>query len=496
MDTKIFNKFKPIINQLRKYYYKDVINFVIKTLDQQWGLDILKIHNMKYPLPWHLFTLLNWSCAYSEKIDKTKKRMSNKDFLKIYRLLNENLVENISLLQSDKNLGIYKFMRAEFYAQQYYYQYVNNLYFYVVQRIIYEDIGINYDLNKFYSFSEVDITHFMDLQFVLFSFSLKNKNTVFSANNLIGHWPNSYDELSKFLNNISNDIEGLSLYCMKYHKMIDNPEFEKSLFTPLYRFPLIKQETKFRILYPALLNHFVNFAVFDLLKEKDSNNFANSFGIGFEKYLEYSLKKFKHYIGSSVIQKYTGIRNRSSCDFAIFENNNVVLVEAKSSELHPLNLVNPDKKYLERYLRDSILHGYKQIIQTAESMNDELENVNKFYGVIVTFKPLFLGNPKVIWDEIVCDYFKKNEYSFDKKVINENNIFVMSIQDFEKLCVLCEKENKELITKLDEINSKTGFYTMDLEVPDLIDYLPHIKDKLNFIENSLKGSIKQHQNVP
>ena len=491
MDKNTYLQFKPIINLLKKFYYQDVLNFIIRILDKQWGMDILLINKNKYPMPWNLFTLIHWVCVYSDKINIRKPKMKSSDFLKLHKMMNERLVENTDLLKSENISGVFKFMRATFYAQQYYYHPINNLYYYLLQRIIYEDIGINYKQSNFHSITSLNIIDFMDLQFVMFAVAQRLKSNIFSPDDLKNHWPKSFSDLKIFLKFISFDQNSIIPICTVFHKNVDNPKFEKTLFTPLYKKPIISNQNQYKIINSSLLIWFLNYGVYDILKENDLNNFPREFGASFEKYLRYSLSFFPNWIDSREIKRITGEKN-TSCDYAIIENDVTTLIEIKSSEMYSINIVNPELMYLKRSLKDSVIHGYKQIINTANCMKrKEYEEEHTFLGIIITFKPLFLGNPDTIWNELIKSVIIEENIEYNESIINFLNIFVMSIEDFEKLCILQNEQKIPLNKLLNEINTIKGFFQLNLHVDNMIDKLPHIDNKLNQIQSKIINYIKK-----
>ena len=159
-------------------------------------------------------------------------------------------------------------------------------------------------------------------------------------------------------------------------------------------------------------------------------------------------------------------------DFLITNENCTILLEVKSQDLSAQARVFPDNKNLKRQLEDSIIKATIQAYSTVNKLLSfgEIEG-NKIifppYLFILTYKDLYLGNGRMIWDEFLKSAIEDeiNDMRVNIDMIPPEKIVVLSIREFDLLMSCLQKQNsiaEILNTMIEEnTNNKSMKWTFD-----------------------------------
>lgn len=501
-SSAYYSAFKEIRNRLR-YFRKDQIAIVcFENLVATWDMTSLDVVQNKLPMPWHTLLILKWGMVYGANKVEGKQFDQNK-FLNLYNLVSE-LPANFGWLNNNDSLSVWKLIRANISGQL---AYQTNIGFYglAVTEIILNDIGINYDINSLLKeIIGVNIEEFTSFQSLITAvFVAREKYPRYTIDNF-NNFRNEQNlgKLNQFLNYFSMSFNQLETFMSDQHKSIDNPEFEYNLLSPLIKKPLYRFDNNYVAYHKTILNHFCEYGLYDLIKSHDSSRFSGEFGHGFETYLTYSLNSLKiNYQRESEIRKVFNVKN--SVDFLYKSNNDVLLIEAKSSEMSELTPHNPEKRFLEQTFQNSLVKGYKQIILTVNELKKQNPNsFNKcnFWALIVTFKDFMFGAPEAIWLEFMEEKMKEllPTEIYNKLPIDPLKIFVVSVYEFDSLCLFTKRRDSDLIAslKIPYENNKereTKKFSFTLHYPQheiTLNDFDHIKTKLDIITKRMKKYIK------
>ena len=451
-NQDFYYEFKPIRNKLKSFRKDQIMIVCFQNLAKTYNLNVVEIFKNKLPLPWHTMLIFKWGVVYgANKIDG--KSFTQNDFIDIYNTIKE-LLTNARLFKSNDPVNIWRLIRANF-AGQYPYQLNNGFYGLAVTEIILKDIGIDYDVdNVLNTLIGINLEEFINFQCIITSMYVSNNAYFKYSLDFFKNFSNKHDlnKLDQFLHFISLDFYGVETFLTDHHISLDNPEFEFNLLSPLSKKPLYRFGGNFVAYNKTLLNSFCEYGLYDILKSNDSAKFSSAFGLGFETYLTYSLNTLNlNYFREKNIRKEFNVG--SSVDFLFKEENNVLLIEAKSSEMSELTPLNPEKKYLEQTFQNSLIKGYKQIFFTAFELKKQnpisFRNAN-FWGLIVTYKDFMFGAPEAIWLEFMKDKMHEtlpNEI-FSNLPLDPLKIFVVSIYEFDTLCLYTKKKGIALFDSL------------------------------------------------
>ena len=95
----------------------------------------------------------------------------------------------------------------------------------------------------------------------------------------------------------------------------------------------------------------------------------------------------------------------------------------------------------------SVIKGIKQSYHVAKNF----KNKKKIYSIIVTYKELYLGGAGKIWNEFLeealRDFFA--DQKIDSNLINQDNIYIVSVDDFDFLMKAIKTDHSNLLKILD-----------------------------------------------
>jgi len=213
------------------------------------------------------------------------------------------------------------------------------------------------------------------------------------------------ETIEKFFSILALDFEGAKRFIRSYteHQTRKNIDYQINEHTPLDQHPFLNISNRYVCYSKKLLDSSIMYSVYDLFKGHDSNFSSRYFGKIFEQYIQMGLEYLGvNFLCESQIQSILP-RKAKSVDFLVQCDEGTVLIDAKSTELHPIARVLQSKESLVRNLESTVLHGVKQIYTVASALhgNSSIRNSKVFYGIIITYKDYLIGDGKRFWDEIV-----------------------------------------------------------------------------------------------
>lgn len=469
--------FNQIITKISEFSKEDLLDYCYNILDEQ---------NEHKPI-WFIFSLMKWTYLYAgHKIPS--KILTWEDISEILKLIEQLNDEHI--LQFFKEKKIDKVFYTLF-SQQFYLQKAVNFEKFATQLKLFVTLPGKYNINdSFKSRTGLSIIDFLTiLQFTWIFISDKNKDRTKRFNGylledyftlslaLIGpHKHNKFLELLVVSPQIAkNRIENFNNGVRKEQLQT----IEMTFFT---MYPFQFHNENFRLSHLSVLNHTVNYFIYDFLKAMDPL-FTTEFGYRFEKYIEQGIREIGcKYKNESQIKKMLA-PNSKVVDFLLEDCN--IFIECKAIELQPFPSANPTDDLLYNSLKDSLFKAYfKQLLNVSSKLSPDKVN----WAIIITYKEFFWGDFTELYN-LGKEKFKIDTQ--DASTLLPENVFLMDIYTWDRT-VQIVKDKKvtllDILQKVKQTNSnpltKKQLFRMHLEEYDSKQLdLSYLYDELKQIRN-------------
>ncbi|MGY5351084.1 hypothetical protein ACXGQW_00685 [Wenyingzhuangia sp. IMCC45533] len=441
------------------------------------------------PTPyWHLLLILKWNLEFSEKNYKSKPA-TIRDLKNIIKKIDELEMSHQTFLIK-KNHPISKTFTI-LASQQFIYQHRAYWDTFARQLIIFNDLKHKYDIsNSFYSLTGIKLEEFVQISKLIWLLTSNFNTKIFKydgylSNNLLKfitaiHKP---ETIKLYIDLLSVSKETIKKDLLEDSRVIRNynlQPFETSFFT---RKPFLFYKGKYIIPYKDILQPNFSYFIYEYLKSKDPE-FTTEFGMRLEKYVKLGLKE-NHIklITENELKLELGIKN-NLVDYIIEEN---ILIEVKAIEIKPYVSINPKDNLLANEFRKNLVKAYaKQMINVANKLN----KFEEYFGVIITYKNLYLGNSFDIWEQFLKEETLKICTNEDLRIIPIENLFFIDIKTWDILMQVVKNEKitiKEILTKIKATDSveKTKKFTLRMHLDEYnienfdLEYLLNADKKLN-----------------
>lgn len=480
--------FKPIRNKLRTFTFESITSEILTLLKE------IEINDkIRFPF-WHLLLLLKWNLEFS--IKNYKAKIANRN--DIIKLLKQ--VEKLEMSHKvfNPNYGDFKLNKAMTILAHQQFLYQNNAWWdtFVRQLILFDELKHKHCIkSSFEKLTNVNLEIFLNISFIIYLTSFLNGKYELPSFKFVykGYITNDVSDLIvqlygketfyNYFNLLSISKENIKEFIENDKRSIKNyniQPFEASIFT---RKPFFVNEGKYTIPYKDILKHNFNYFIYEFMKNYD-DDFTTELGIRLEKYVKKGLDEIKiEYKTENQLKKIIG-KDGSQVDYLINDN---ILVEIKAIELKPYASIKPNDQILANEFRKNIVKGYaKQMINVAKKLNQ-----NKiYYGIIITYKKLFLGNSYDIWEQFLKTESMKICSIDDLKILPYQNLFFIDIESWDKLIQILKDNKIKLIDVLEKIkqtdsNPKTKKFNFSM----------HLEDDYNFQRFDLSYLTKSYKRM-
>ncbi|CAM1345096.1 hypothetical protein [Tenacibaculum amylolyticum] len=455
--------FKPIRNKLRTFTLDSVTNELLILLKE------FEKSKRKHRF-WHPLILLKWNLEFSDK--KYKAKIANRtDIVKLLNQLDE-LERSHNTFRIKKGQSITKTFTILAH-QQFLYQEITWWDTFSRQLILFNDLKSKYCIKKsFESLTNLSISTFLNISYIIWLYSHQDELTK------IPYYGYINDNIKKLLttlyseNELKSYLDLLTVSKDNIHEILNEDNrvlknynlqtFEPSFFT---RKPYFLHNKKLLIPHKDILHHNFNYFLYEFLKQKDEN-FTTEFGLRLEKYVQLGLDESKqNYVTENELKKQVGLKE-NLVDFIISDK---VLIEVKAIESKPYVSANPTDKILGNEFRKNLVKAYiKQMVNVANNLKKQPE----YFGIIITYKKLFLGTTQDIWNQFLEEETLKKWKNNEHSIIPYSNLFVMDIYTWDKLIqVLQNNSNLTIETVLkkvrdDNSSEKTKKFHFSMHLDD------------------------------
>lgn len=466
--------FKPIMNKLRSFDPIEVISIVARKLHQVEGLPISDWNGW---YPWFLCLIIKWGLEFGGENSGIKEFNEKKL---------ANLLEKVkdfdgkcgnSFLESDIDGNVLKFLRTRA-NQQFWIQLPLGSWNIARQYLLFNDLILNEDLrNAFKGEYDVSIIEFLDLSFLIWTWLSSHPGKfIFFEDILFSKTKIPQEKINNYFNCFSLDITNAKSFLSTRANKIEKFCFQLIEPTPFTEKPFFRKDKGILVYSKRILEKMINEYIYNQIKYNLHSDIAVSFASDFEKYIDNALStlKFKYLSEKQLMKIYPGSK---VTDFLIASHNSTVFIEVKSQDINPKVVVFPDNPQLKNELKDSIVKATIQAITLINVMDsshsyEEGEGNKEPFLLIITYKNLYLGNGRMMWDEFLGSaVLSKLDSSLDVSLLPPENIAVLSIEEFDLLMAYIEKgllTIDEVLRKmvLDNASSVTMKMNFSQHLPD------------------------------
>ena len=410
---------------------------------------------------WTYLTLIRWSLEYSS------------DLLILKKFTPENCQDlatkifNLMEVHDFLNFNLYKgwFFNVLAYQQ---FRFQRNDFPLVIARSYHifvetENPQLEKVRTRFEEIKGISIKEFLGMLSVVYFMVSINK--LFKWNDFVYGLKFLYGEEKhqKFLQLLELNTKNPEKFLEAAKSSIKNPDFQIYDNEIFFYFPfLYKADNSIVVLNSKILINTAELYLYRFCRNQKINPDIH-FGNIFERYVSQCLNDVEIQFNSEkeLIKLYP---DGKVVDFLIQEN---VLVECKAVEMKTYVSVFPSPKKLSKEIKNSITKAYVQQMLTIATKIQKTIDKKILFGIILTYRDPFLGRLNDYWDEFLKEEVEK--YKLDNPIDATNlpieNVFILSINDFEMLIKICRKYqfqlseilNKAVVDNRDSSSQKFSF---------------------------------------
>ncbi|GAB3429837.1 hypothetical protein [Niabella aquatica] len=411
------------IKQHIQLYTRDSI--VFRALDFLHQLE--KSREFREPV-WTIFSLIRWAYLYTTD-SAMKSPITDIKFNELLKLIRELQAGHNEINFKNRNNVNRSFMIIGF--QQFQLQeHISNIHL-ERQIMLYLKLSHKFNIDEeFIKLTGLPIKSFLQYIYTTYLY-LHNERTENPKYIYDGILDDQYfslfyecfgrGETEKYLRLLTGskkeDFEGLQKMTDEVYQLYETTFFAIK--------PFIRFKGKFHLITRSVFNQTVKHFIYQFLKQK-SPQFPSEFGNRMEKYIELGIKEMdRPYLRETDLKR--RFPHNKVCDFAI---DNKILLEVKAIELPTRLGVIRDQELMESDLKTNIIKAYSQLIEVGNLLNPQAA----FYGIIVTYKDMFLGFGIDAWGEFLKSKITEEclQKGFRLSVLPPENLFFLSIEDWDR----------------------------------------------------------------
>lgn len=474
--------FKPIRNKIRKHTFDSLVFHI---------LELLRIYEESpNPSPfWHPLLLLKWTLEFAEQ-DRSSRQADRKVIKQLLDVLEELEMAHPTFNLKMNGFNLNKTFTILSFQQMQYQEYAWTDTF-ERQVILYDELKHKYDIAKsFYTLTGIPIFDFIRILFFYWMI-INNENltkqkfteaifqdiTKILTDKFGGQTMNYFFALlTVSRNNIKQVIDEDKRLVKDYNHQI----FEPSLFT---RKPFLRIGDHIFVPYKDLFTITVNHFIYDYLKNRD-DRFTTELGARMERYVKLGISEvYTNYETENDLRRKLG-KDERIVDFVV---EGTILIEVKAIELKPYIGINPTDDNLAQEFKGNIAKAYaQQMLNIAE----KTQNGNEFFGMIITYKRLYVGNTTDLWDSFLKQETEKLKTPLQISYLPIENVFLIDIRTWDKLIQILKDTKislREILVKIRETDknptSKKNNFDMHLDDYSFgkfdLTYLQKAKDRMD-----------------
>ncbi len=498
-EGNYFAEYKKIRNRFRQYdpilLIKHILEFLYKDYSEE------SIEQIKKQ-PWLGMLLIKW-IIIDDNFDQKGRKSPDKRVA--INLINEMIgLESYVRMPSDYH-HLYIFFRLKSFQQFHYQQNFKIIHLGRQIKLFFDEKNNSYFDTLFRNQCGISIIRFFEIAVSLLTAFQTNPGKI----NFTTQWFSTLNEYIKkeeidiFFNLLSLDLKETKKYLIESSGK-RRPAREYYEQTPLIQQPFLAQNNGFLCWYPTLFYRAIEHFVYDQLKKSQSQKFMKKFGKCFEGYIG-ELLTYSGNVFLSENDLYTILEKDEKCvDFLLCGDNYNVYIDAKAVETRRDHRCLSESEIISDKINDSIIFAIKQAHYTFKNL-DRLrqkfgineDQKNSQYILVITYKEMYVGSGCDLFEAIANERLQAIHNDYPNKEIPFENMYFITIEEFE---FLCELVNRGEISLIDVIRSaidadnkpetkKFEFkqHIQDIgggKVPELL------KSEANKILENLKGALE------
>lgn len=437
--------FNQIRDKIKQYQLSSLVSYILRYLKLTQ-----KDENRRFPF-WNLLVLLKWAYLYTTDF-KVRKEIKPHEFEALVQLINDfesGYLNNE--FKSDRDVKrVFRILAYQQFSHQerFYKSMIDR------QKVLYIKLKSSYDIEKeFEDLTKVKLKPFFDcctFLYIYFNKSDFDKKYIFD-----GLLNSDFFELFDKIHPESEIEPFLKLIALKSKEEFDMLQKMENERLQLYETnfyvtkPILFFQNQYHLIHKAVLVQFMKHFVYNFLKQ-NSFSFPEEFGKRQERYLELGLKEVNiQYKTENELRKLYSLEKVT--DYLV---NNNILIECKAIELHPRSGILRTHDIISNELNKSITKAYCQLLSTARVIDENQE----WYGIIITYKEMYLGFGNDAWDEFLKTRVTEfcNQNNIDLGILPPNNLFFIDIESWDYIiqAIKDKKGNlKEILAKAKDLNT-------------------------------------------
>ena len=396
-------------------------------------------------LPWLVLLLIKWVLVDEQYATSGKKDLDANEFNKILQLMRD-LGSKIRMPSMYAHPTL--FFRNIAY-QQFLYQHDFRIAYLARQSLLFGSVEDSHLFKReFVSLTGMSIEHFLELALILLCYFINDEGHTISS-----RWfqtVRSYytaKEIEALLRALSINVSDLRRELLNLEGA-ERRSFEFYEPTPFLRFPLLSVNDQYLCVYPSVLFRALEHFIYDILRSWDSSKFMAKFGEVFERYVEKGLIYAKVAHANEAVLKRELAGTGSVIDFLCHDKDSNILIDAKAVEMAYQGKVTHLPEIVRDRVKTSIIKAIEQAfdvlrrLEITNSNNLTIRNRNINYLLVVTFKELYLGNGRNLYDAIARDKLDEisEKYRGSPQIPLENMYFI-TVEEFDYLIEMIRSGN-------------------------------------------------------
>lgn len=451
------DQFKSFLNLLSKFDKEYLIRIASERLHEIEGLPL---QSMSGTYPWHLLLLIRWAVEYENKYQYYPHKIKSKDFIKFINKIQDMESEAFKIFfnKEEAVYGSQKFLRSIAF-QQFWLQNQLGKWNIARQLVLLESLSENHPIVVFFNRqTNISVHDFLTLSSIVWVWCTENPtNIILKPSIVFSDTTYSQETINAYFNLLSKTRKELQEYLVNRKQAVKKPFLQFTEQTPFAKYPFLKINASYIVYSRRLIEETISTFIYSEVKLSNQSLLINQFADSYERYIAKCLDagSINYYTENDLKKDYI---DSKITDFLIPLEQCTVLLEAKAVDLRPSVKVYPANKQLITELRDSVVKAVIQAYHTAKKVSVNNDNLNipcrtEFFLLIVTYRQLYMGSGRIIWEEFLKDAVlpKLQDEGLDERIIDPERIVVLSIEELELLMGVLRDKKVELSTILEQM---------------------------------------------